>query len=81
VRFGVGDGSIWWHNLNQIRSRVGITDARWSDDNIIRKVGEGRSTLFWEDPWLDEVLLARSFRAPPISRLHGEICLFLHNSG
>jgi len=32
------------------------------EDNIFRKVGDGKSTLFLEDPWLDDVPLARSFR-------------------
>ena len=59
VGFFDGVGSIWWRKLNQIRSR--IVDARWLENNIVRKVGDGRSNLFWEDPWLDEVLLARSF--------------------
>jgi len=45
----------------QIRSGVRHADARWLEDNVIRKVGDGRSILFWEDLWLDEVLLARSF--------------------
>jgi len=31
------------------------------EDNIIRKVGNGRSTLFREDSWLDYIPLARSF--------------------
>jgi hypothetical protein len=31
------------------------------EDNIIRKVGNGTSTLFWEDMWLDDIMLARYF--------------------
>jgi len=46
VRFGRGDGSIWWRTLNQIRSGAGLADTRWLEDNIIRKVGDGRLTLF-----------------------------------
>jgi len=30
-------------------------------DNIVRKVGDGCTTLFWEDPWLLDVPLAASF--------------------
>jgi len=52
---------FWWRNLNQIRSGVGLVDTSWLSDNIIRKVGDGRDTLFWVDPWLDGCPLARSF--------------------
>lgn len=34
---------------------------RWLEDNIIRRVGDGRSTLFWMDLWLDDCPLIRSF--------------------
>jgi hypothetical protein len=61
VRFGEGVGSIWWCALNQIRMGVGLTDPRWWEDNIIKKVGDGRSTLFWLDPWWEDCPLARSF--------------------
>ena len=61
VRFGEGVGSVWWRNLNQIRSGVGLVDIGWLSDNIIWKVGDGRDTLFWVDPWLDGCPLARSF--------------------
>jgi len=54
VRFGDVGGSVWWCTLNQIRSGVGIVDNRWLSDNIIRKVGDGCSTLFWVDLWLDD---------------------------
>ena len=36
---------------------MGLADARWLLDNIVRKVGDGRSTMFWEDPWLLDVPL------------------------
>jgi len=40
---------------------VGLADARWLVDNIVRKVGDGRTTLFWEDPWLLDVPLVVSY--------------------
>jgi len=61
VRFCEGVGSIWWCHLNQIRSGVGLVNARWLVDNIVRKVGDGCTTLFWEDLWLLDVPLAVSF--------------------
>jgi len=38
-----------------------MADVRWLVDNIVRKVDDGRTTLFWEDPWLDDVMLATSY--------------------
>ncbi|GAU48354.1 hypothetical protein TSUD_267790 [Trifolium subterraneum] len=38
-----------------------MADPGWLVDNIIREVGDGHSTLFWTDPWLEERPLARSF--------------------
>jgi len=61
VQFGEGVRSIWWRHLNQIRSGVGFADVRWLLDNIVRKVGDGCSTMFWEDPWLLDVSLAVSY--------------------
>ncbi|XP_024626681.1 uncharacterized protein [Medicago truncatula] len=66
VWFCEGVGSIWWRHLNHIRSGVGLVDATWLLDNIVRKVGDGCTTTFWEDPWLLDVPLAVSF-----SRLFG----------
>jgi len=61
VRFSEGVGSIWWRHINQVRSGVGLVDNRWLVDNIVRKVGDGGTTLFWEDPWLDDVPLSVFF--------------------
>lgn len=47
--------------MNQIREGAGFLDVRWLKDNICRKVGDGRFTLFWVDLWFDNVLLATSF--------------------
>jgi len=50
---GRGGGSIWWQNLKQNSVGVFFLDERWLVDNITRKkVGDGMSTLFWNDPWL-----------------------------
>jgi len=34
-----------------------LLDDRWLLDNISRQVGDGVSSLFWKDPWLDSVSL------------------------
>ncbi|GAU41584.1 hypothetical protein TSUD_271930 [Trifolium subterraneum] len=56
-----GVGSVWWRNVNSVRVGVGVRDNRWLVDNICRRVGNGRDTLFWLDPWLEECPLQRSF--------------------
>ena len=61
LQFSEGVGSIWWRNLNQVRLGVGMADARWLVDKIVRKAGDGRTTLFLEDPWLDDVPLGTSY--------------------
>ena len=58
---GDGEGSIWRRDLNQIRVGAGFLDVRWLKDNICRKVGDGRFTLFWVDPRFDNVSFAMSF--------------------
>ncbi|GAU17363.1 hypothetical protein TSUD_232390 [Trifolium subterraneum] len=61
VCFSEGVGSSWWRTLNHIRDGVGLMDSRWLKDNNIRKVGDGRNTLFWTEPWLEDCPLDRSF--------------------
>jgi len=61
VRFAEGVGSIWWRQLNKIRLGVGLTDATWLVDNIVRQVRDGSTTLFWVDPWLGDIPLAMSY--------------------
>ena len=61
VRFAEGVGSIWRRHLNQIRLGIGLADATWLVDNIVRQVGDGSTTLFWVDPWLGDIPLATSY--------------------
>lgn len=34
---------------------VGLRVGSWLEDNIGREVGDGSSTMFWRDHWLDGV--------------------------
>lgn len=38
-----------------------MLDERWLLDNIHKVVGDGRSTLFWNDMWLDGSSLDTKF--------------------
>ena len=44
-----GLGSVWWRNIKRIRKGVGVGVGRGLIDNIRRVVGDGASTLFWND--------------------------------
>ncbi|GAU46642.1 hypothetical protein TSUD_246690 [Trifolium subterraneum] len=61
VCFAERVGSVWWRNVNSVRVGGGVRDNRWLVDNICRRVGNDRDTLFWLDPWLEECPLQRSF--------------------
>ncbi|GAU40087.1 hypothetical protein TSUD_151310 [Trifolium subterraneum] len=59
--FSEGVGSSWWRDLNKVRSGQGLIDPRWLADNIVRQIGDGRTTSFWVDSWLEVGPLARAF--------------------
>ncbi|KEH20213.1 hypothetical protein MTR_8g069860 [Medicago truncatula] len=48
-----------WNVVLQVK--YGVVGGRGLLDNIVRKVGDGRSTMFWEDPWLLDVPLVVSY--------------------
>jgi len=50
---GGRDGSVWRLTILSVREGVGQVDTGWLLDNITRQVGDGESTLFWIDHWLD----------------------------
>jgi len=44
---------VWLQNILNIRDGVGEVDTGWLTDNITRQVGDGESTLFWYDSWIE----------------------------
>jgi len=48
-----GEGLVWWQTIKNVKDCVGQVDLGWLLDNICRQVGDGVSTLFWVDPWLE----------------------------
>jgi len=38
-----------------------VGGGRWFVDNVGWEVGDGAHTLFWWDPWIDELVLKNSF--------------------
>ena len=52
---------MWWQTILDVRDGVGQIDSGWMLDNITRRVGDGMSTLFWVDPWLEGKPLCNIF--------------------
>ncbi|XP_045810560.1 uncharacterized protein LOC123905002 [Trifolium pratense] len=70
ARYGVEDGrlceggqrgSVWWREIVRIREGEGELRGRWFGEHVMRRVGDGLDTLFWTDPWLDEISLRERF--------------------
>jgi len=57
-----GRCSVWWQNVNKVREGVSLVDQNWLLDNIVQKVGDEFSTLFWRDLWLDGSLYDFRYR-------------------
>jgi len=64
VRYGVRDGrladggrsgSIWWREVSRIRDGNGGGSDGWFEGCVIRRVGDGESTLFWHDWWCGDI--------------------------
>lgn len=51
--FRSGEGSVWWTPIQSVRDGVGRVDSRWLRDDTTLQMGDGESTLFWTDPWID----------------------------
>jgi hypothetical protein len=43
----VVEGYVWCY-----REGVGLSVGRWFENNIRRKVSDGKNTPFWKDKWL-----------------------------
>ena len=44
---------MWWQTIKNVRDGVGRINDGWMLDNIICEVGDGASSLFWVDLWLE----------------------------
>ncbi|CAJ2632912.1 unnamed protein product [Trifolium pratense] len=55
LRDGGRRGSSWWREIARIREGVDESGGRWFGEHVVRRVGDGSDTLFWTDPWLDEI--------------------------
>ena len=55
--------SVWWNNLINIKNGAGVGSGRWFDANVGREVGDGTQTLFWWDPWIDDIVLKKKLVA------------------
>jgi hypothetical protein len=54
--------SQWWRDLTSIKKFQGHGGVDWFEENIRRDVGDGNSTSFWKDPWVEGDTLNKLFR-------------------
>ncbi|GKV08436.1 hypothetical protein SLEP1_g20063 [Rubroshorea leprosula] len=52
-------GSTWWRGVWKL-DRVDSSNNGWLKDGCVRKIGDGKETLFWEDVWIEGVSLKES---------------------
>ena len=62
LREGGMRASYWWKEVGRVRDGGGGVGGGWFKYNIFKKVGDGRDTLFWTDPWLERGPLAVRFK-------------------
>jgi len=48
-------------DIKSLKNGASVGGGSWFDDNVEREVGDGAQTLFWWDPWIDELVLKNSF--------------------
>ncbi|KAK2414519.1 hypothetical protein QL285_037103 [Trifolium repens] len=70
AKYGMRDGQVdsggsrassWWQDINSIRFGNEVGDGRWYVDNVVKRVGDGETTLFWKDNWVDGISLKSQF--------------------
>jgi hypothetical protein len=53
------NSSNWWKDLVSLENSV--TPISWISDALRKKVGNGGSTRFWEEKWIDDTTLKEKF--------------------
>jgi len=61
LEVGGRSGSTWWSEVVKIRDGIGGGDNGWFHESVVRRVGDGESTLFWHDRWCGDVALRERF--------------------
>ncbi|AES71448.1 hypothetical protein MTR_3g077090 [Medicago truncatula] len=51
--YGGGGGCVWWQTINNVRDDVGQVEEGWLINDTSREVGDGTSTLFWINMWIE----------------------------
>jgi len=62
-RLAVGGRSVscWWIEVSNIRDGICEVGEGWFAGMVSRKLGDGLSTSFWFDRWVDDVPLCRRY--------------------
>jgi hypothetical protein len=69
TKFRIRDGQVdsgssrasSWGTIHCIRCEIEFGEEMWFGDNILRMVGDGERTLFWNDSWVDGISLKSRF--------------------
>ncbi|GAU35008.1 hypothetical protein TSUD_103310 [Trifolium subterraneum] len=62
VQSGGRLASQWWRDLLFVKEGGGLGVGNWVDEMVVKAFGNGESTLFWFDSWLDGGPLCNRFR-------------------
>ncbi|XP_058759055.1 uncharacterized protein LOC131632268 [Vicia villosa] len=53
--------SLWWRDLQSLDKEEGRFRQNWFDSNLVREVGDGSESLFWDDQWLEGKNIKNTF--------------------
>ncbi|GAU10913.1 hypothetical protein TSUD_426570, partial [Trifolium subterraneum] len=60
LRVGGRSGSTWWREIARIREGSELGGS-WFGEHVSKRVGDGSSSFFWTDPWVEGIPLCERF--------------------
>lgn len=75
--------STWWENILRLRDEIGMGIGSLFDDNMRRLVGDGASSFFWTNKWVEDEPFCVRFRRLFETRVLkvAEMCLLRWGGG
>jgi len=62
MREGGLTGSAWWREIVKIQNGIGVEGGSWSEESILKRLGNGFNTFFWSNCSVGTVLSMDRFR-------------------
>jgi hypothetical protein len=50
--------SLWWKDITSIGENL---ETHWFTEQVVKRIGNGRDTMFWKDKWIGERPLMERF--------------------